>query len=217
MGSNAATIHTSMVSAFRAALMAIVKATTGNRTDMSITGGNTFNRAAGSFLTDGFSIGDEIVATGFSGSPIVAYIKTVTALAIVTVSGGLTNIGSGASCAIVAGVPNSRAWDTETYSPRIGTAYVTDAYNFPSSDAVGIGGFEQHRIQGIFTFYYPQANGRLPLSKMAGLVRATFKPKGGLYYAGDSGTFMQATISRVVADPDWINQTVSATVWATTT
>lgn len=207
--SGSATYHTNLASAFRQKLLTLVKATTGTRSDLSISSGK-FVRAAGSFLADGFGQGDEVLPSGFGGSSnILSRIKSVTDT-VLEIDDPITDASAIAGCAIVASLPNGKAWETETYFPTVGKPYVSDAYNNLPSRPVGLGGMELHTVQAIFTLYYPQSSGRLALSMMAGLVRAAFRPKFGLFYGGDSGTLLEATVGRIVAEPDWNNLTVTA-------
>lgn len=93
---------------YRQRLLTLVVATTGTTTLSATSGG--FARAAGSFLTDGFAPGMEIIGTGFSApNNAAAIIDTVTALAI-TIAGGRAVQAAAGARSLTVGVPQQIQW-----------------------------------------------------------------------------------------------------------
>lgn len=218
-----ATIHTNLVSAIRERLIATVKATTGSVATLSVTG-SVIARSSGSFVTDGFGQGDEIVVAGFTtgANNGRALITSMTATTL-TVDKSFTTEAAGGSRTVIAGIPVGRAYEGEAFvpagGPTLGQPYISDAYNVLPSEQVGIGsgGLEAHNMQAIFGLFYPVSCGRLAISRMAGLLRTRFRPGTPLFYGGESGILMAASVSgRVMSEPNWLSMTVTATVSART-
>lgn len=216
-----ATIHTSLISAFRQRLLQTIKATTGAVATLSAAG-NVFSRSSGSFVADGFGIGDEVMPAGFDNAANNARnrIKSVTPTTL-TVESALVTEAAGGSRAIVAGIPQGRDFeDGKKYTPQLGVPFITDNYNILASTPVGVGtgGAEGHSIQAIFGLRYPNDTGPLAVRMMAGAIRHQFRPGVWLSYGGDSGILLASSVSgRLVEQPDWLIATVTATVSARTT
>lgn len=114
-----------MQRAARTQLLTLSVATTGS-ISMSATA-TGYVRAAGSFLTDGFYAGMEIVASGFTtaGNNGTAIVQAVTATTL-RVTRALTAEGAGAGKTLVAGLPASRGWENEVFEPTAGVPYVEE-------------------------------------------------------------------------------------------
>lgn len=213
-----ATIHTNLTSAFRQRLLTLSKATTGSTSLSAL--GSVVSRAAGSFVTDGFDVGDEVVLAGFSSANNTRFCITALTSSDMTVDGTLVTDAASSGRTVVAGLPQGRAFEADKlYRPTVGQPYVSDAYQFLPSEPIGIGsnGVEGHSLAAIFGLYYPDTTPRLAISKMAGLVRKLFRPGVALYYGGESGIVMASSLSgRIVAEPGWLSATVMATAVART-
>lgn len=93
---------------FRQRLLSLVVATTGTTTLSATSTG--FARTAGSFLTDGFAAGMEVVPAGFSApNNAPAIIDTVSGLAL-TIAGGRTVEAAASSRSLSVGLPQLRQW-----------------------------------------------------------------------------------------------------------
>jgi hypothetical protein len=219
MGSS--TIHTNLVSAIRDRLInTYVRATTGDVATLSAAGA-IFTRSSGSFISDGIVIGDEVFVAGFAtaGNNGRANVKDMTSTTL-TVDKALTTEAAGGTRSIKVVLPQGRAWEGEDYSPIIGQPYIADAYNVLDSYPVGVGtgGVEAHDMQAIFAIAYPETSTRRALALMAGGIRQLFRPGVALYYGGDSGILMQASVSgRIITEPHWMTATVTALITARTT
>lgn len=111
--------------AARAQLITLSVATTG-AISMSATA-TAYVRTAGSFLTDGFYAGMEIVASGMTvaGNNGTAVVKAVSALTL-TVTRALGVEVAAAGKTLAAGLPAGREWENETFTPTTGSPYVEE-------------------------------------------------------------------------------------------
>lgn len=111
--------------ALRAQLITLSVATTGS-ISMSVTA-TEYVRTAGSFLTDGFYAGMEIVAAGctVAGNNGTAVVKTVSALRLgVTRTLGVEVDAAGKT--LTAGLPAAREWENEPITPTTGSPYIEE-------------------------------------------------------------------------------------------
>lgn len=111
--------HVAAREAFRTRLLTLVVATTGSVTLAATTTG--FTRSSGSFLTDGFAAGMEVVPTGFASNTAVI-IQSVDALSM-TIAGTRSAEASGAGRSLTVGLPVDRRWQgTQTpAAPAVAT------------------------------------------------------------------------------------------------
>jgi hypothetical protein len=110
--------------ALRSKAMTLVVATTGTMSLSATTTG--YARATGSFITDNFYPGMEIVPAGFaSNTPRV--ITAVSVLSI-TVNATLTAEGAAGGRSITVGLPSNRAWENIAYEPVAGVPWVREEF-----------------------------------------------------------------------------------------
>jgi hypothetical protein len=93
--------------AMRNRALALVVATTGSASLASTANG--FSRATGSFLSDGFEIGDEVLPSGFSNTErgIVEYVSATD----LYIKGGRSAQGSASGRSLTVGLPAVRMWE----------------------------------------------------------------------------------------------------------
>lgn len=85
-----------------------------------------FTRAAGSFVTDGFVAGLELLPSGFADNAI-GTIKDVTPLAI-TLRAPRAAEAVAAGRSLVAGLPELRKWDNVEFAPPVGRVYLEEEF-----------------------------------------------------------------------------------------
>lgn len=112
--------------ALRARLLTLSVVTTGAVSLSAVAAG--YQRATGSFLTDGFAAGMELSATGFTtaannGTHVVTSVTAST----LEVSGGLT-AESAVTATLAVGVPALRAWDNVAITRIAGQPYLEEEY-----------------------------------------------------------------------------------------
>lgn len=96
-------------------LLALVLATTGARGDIAATA-QGYERAVGSFLADGFAVGDTVLANGFAEEANNGHaIVTAVTDAVLAVDRPLTGEAAGASVTITAGLPEARRFEGQPF------------------------------------------------------------------------------------------------------
>lgn len=115
--------------ALRNRALSLSVATTGSTSIAATATGYT--RAAGSFVTDGFYVGMEILASGFATSANNGYkiITAVSALSMTVTS--LTTMAieaAGGNETLVAGLPEGRAWDNAAFTPTAGRPFLEEDF-----------------------------------------------------------------------------------------
>lgn len=211
-------IKSHMRAAWRQQLLTLSKATTGTLSNVSVSGA-TYTRASGSFLTDGFGIGDEIVAAGFAQASNNgrALVRAVTALAM-TVDRTLATEAAGANVSLVAGLPQDRHWEGEIFSPTQGRPFVDEKFDLVFSAGRGIGpnGIIEHRLLGVATFNWPVGFGTLAVDKIGGVCRRLFKRGTVLVYDASRGTVQSSEEAPLITGPQWLQLPVKVTITAFT-
>jgi hypothetical protein len=102
--------------------------------------GSGFVRASGSFLTDGFSLGMEVLADNFSDSDNDGYwIVTNVSATTLTVDGSLNAESAGANKTLTVGLPSSRAWENIEFEPTTGSPWVEEQLIPAGSRQISVG------------------------------------------------------------------------------
>lgn len=175
--------------ALRGRLLALEVATTGSTT-LSATA-NGFARASGSFITDGFEVGMEVLPAGFS-TPNNQYcvITHVAALAM-RVEGGMTVQTAGSGRSIVAGLPEGQAWDNVAYTPAVGRPYIVEQLVPATTDLVTFSAANgQVEETGLYRLHWfgLTGTGSAGIRKPVGAIMARFAPGSGLGTLADGST-----------------------------
>lgn len=85
-----------------------------------------YARTTGSFLTDGFGRGMEIVPAGFATN--VARIITGVSALTITVSGAVAVEAAAGGRSLTAGLPSMQAWENRAFQPTAGVPWVREEY-----------------------------------------------------------------------------------------
>lgn len=207
-------VYSDLRSAARQRALSVVKATTGSLTNVSVSG-STFTRASGSFITDKFGAGDEIYASGFAAGAINGRAMIV-ALAATTmqVDRTLATESAGATVSIVAGLPQGRAWENESYSPVVGQPFVEESLRPISSPPIGnngAGAVVRHEVNYVLNLVYPANKRALAIEKMAGALLKHLKPGLGLSYGVAAARVMSGERRALIVDPAWVRCPVMIT------
>lgn len=119
--------HTALHLAFRTRLATLSVATTGSTTLSATTTG--YARAAGSFITDGFREGMEVLPSGFTNAANNEYgiVTRVEALAL-TIRGGRLTESAASGKTITAGLPEGLADENVEFVPVKDRPYVEENY-----------------------------------------------------------------------------------------
>ena len=180
--------------ALRARLLTLSVATTGTMTLAAVSGGYT--RASGSFLTDGFAPGMELVPVGFSSStPRV--ITGVTALAITVSSTVPAQVAAGGR-SLTVGLPAARAWENVAFQPTAGVPWVREEFLPGPAAQITIGPFGDLENTPMYAIYFNvAAETGLTAKRYVTAARALFAPRTQITLAngdtvrvrGDTGPY----------------------------
>lgn len=110
--------------AIRARVSSLVVATTGTMTLEATAIG--YKRATGSFVTDGFIVGQDVTPTGFPQTTF-GVITAVTATEL-RIDGGRTVAAPAAARALVSGLPTQHALQNIATTPTAGRPYIVEAF-----------------------------------------------------------------------------------------
>lgn len=193
-------------------------ATTGTLTNVSVSG-STYTRASGSFITNGFRAGDEIVASGFANATNNgrALIVNVTATTIV-VDRALSSAAAGASVTIAAGLWQGQSWEGRAYAPVTGVPYISESLRAIWSQvrAIGRGGTIGHRLDLVLRLNYPAGIGTVGIERQAGAIRQHFEPGVQMTYGSHKATVLQVERTSLDHGTAWTTCLVSALLSAYT-
>ena len=185
--------HEEAIYALRTKLLTLSVATTG-ATSISATA-TDYQRAAGSFITDGFRVGMEVVGTSFSNSENNAA-KVITAVAASTLTCAGNVVESAGTRTLTVGVPATRAWlNSEpvdaTGAPSTiteGTPYLEEEY-LPgpmARESLGTNGELEVLPQYVPRIFVPANQGAAAAMKYADAMLTLFAPSTSITIA--SGT-----------------------------
>lgn len=160
----------------RSRALTLSVATTGSTTLGST--GSTFTRAAGSFLTDGFAVGTEVVGTGFDATTNAEHVVTAVATLTLTVSGTLTTLSQSSGRTLAVGLPSRRAWQNIAFDPEPGTPWVEEQFIPGPTRVPTIGSNGTIVAEPIYnlTVHTPEDTGIGAPNKYADALWAHFKP-----------------------------------------
>lgn len=178
--------------AFRARALTLSLATTGS-TSLSATA-TGYARTAGSFITDGFVVGQEVTPAGFA-SNTVGSITALTALAM-TINGGRPAEAAAGSRSLTILLPSDRAWENIAFNPTTGRPYISEQYvpGTNSQQTYGPGGDIVHTGFYQLQVNVPAANGISADGRYAKGILALFPPRYAL-------TLSTGDVVRVNWDP----------------
>lgn len=180
--------HDATVLALRTRVRGVTAATTGTTTISATATGYT--RASGSFLTDGFRVGMEVVASGFATSGNTGYkvITAVSALSMTVTSATTMAVEAGGGDELLlAGCPETRLWENtkpirsgaQIVAPTAGRPYITDEF-VPATHEARTFPAQTGRVEetGLYLVtYFGLANsGDSNLRKVAQAIAALFTP-----------------------------------------
>jgi hypothetical protein len=168
--------HTLMHNAFQSTLNGLSVCTTGSATLAATT--TSYTRSTGSFITDGFRPGMEVLTTGFAanGYRIVTRVEALT----LTVRDALTAETAAAARTIVCGLPEYRGWEnTEVSAMPAHRCYVTDELA-PSTQLLrtmpASGGVVEHTGLYVVHWYGMPGYAHMAISDCADAILALFPP-----------------------------------------
>lgn len=120
--------HRANLLALRARLLGLSVCTTGAIALSATSTG--YARAAGSFITDGFAVGMEVLASSFANGQNngLSVITGVTALALIVNKVGGTVVETAGTRTLAVGLPSTRIWENVQAVPAQGSPYLEEEY-----------------------------------------------------------------------------------------
>lgn len=174
--------HAAVFLALRAQVLTLSVCTTGSATLTATATG--YARGTGSFVTDGFVIGQEVTPAGFTQTtPGIVTAVTATAL---TIMGGRTAETPAGACTLSVGLPALRSWENTALTPVANRWFVAEQCLPGPAEQVTLGpqGFIEYLPQYVLTLYGLNNTGISALSKAADAVLALFPPRQSFAYTG---------------------------------
>lgn len=165
--------------AFRNRALTLVVATTGT-TSLAATA-TGYTRAVGSFVTDGFKVGMEVLAAGFTGNNNGYKVITAVTATTLTVASPVTmsTEAAGGNESIVCGLPEGRAWENTDYTPTAGRPYVEEDFVPATSEMVSMpyaNGVSRETGIYVLKWYGLSDRGVAALRKCTDALKALFTP-----------------------------------------
>jgi hypothetical protein len=168
--------------ALRQKLLTLEVATTGSISiEATATG---YTRATGSFITDGFAVGMEVVGTGFSDADNNEA-KTITAVTALTMDADGCAVEAAGSRTLSVALPEIRLWENIPATPIMDRPYVTEQYLPGPTLKETLGTFAELELRPMYvvTIHAVANRGLAAAAKYADAILELFAP----------GTAMTAT------------------------
>lgn len=168
-------------SAMRARLRQAVRVVTAGY-DIQVVSANTYRRVVGSFLEDGYVVGDEVTGIGFpvvtNNNPRLVVGVTATDLTVLPGTVGLTAAPLTAGLVLTVATPRAFAMERRTFTPPSALPYMAELLVPASSTPTTIGPKKRVENRGIYqiTLHYPEDYGTLAQDAMADTIVETFYP-----------------------------------------
>lgn len=136
-----------------------------------------YERTTGSFITDGFAVGQEVTPVGFTDTS-TGVITSVTALAL-GIAGGRTAEATSTDKALYVGLPTVRAWENLDLTPTGGAWYIDEDYLPGPVQQITLGalGTVETLPQYVLKLYGLAGVGIRPLYKAADALLDAFPPR----------------------------------------
>jgi hypothetical protein len=160
---------------FRERLLAFVRVTTGIQTNISANG-STITRASGSFLANGFQVGEEVTFSGWlnGANNGVGMIESLTASTMVIADRTFVTEVAGGPVTVEVKVPALRKYENRALKTVVGRPYLVEKLVFPTpTQRQSIGPVARVKVPGVYEIqlFYPPNMGTVPIDSMAsGLV-----------------------------------------------
>jgi hypothetical protein len=144
-----------------------------------------YARTTGSFQTDGFWPGMEILPAGFATNlPRVVTAVTPLAITVDTTVTPMTAEGATGGRALTVGLPSSRAWENIAFEPTAGVPWVREEFLPGPSSQVTIGPTGELVVepQYVLSVNVPSASG-LTVKRYVNALRLLFAPRTAITLA----------------------------------
>lgn len=215
--------HEALLTALRTALDAVVAVTTGTLTNVSVVAPDTVRRASGSFVTDGFVAGSEVLASGFSaasaanGSFLVLDVQALTMKLRPLSDATFVSTAAGASVTLRAKVPAWRAFEGyRIEKPTALRPWVRDAWRPVTAQRTTLSLPARVKEEGIYLLdlFYPSGFGTAAVHQMGLAIREALHPGVNLTAGSDRLSLMSIKPEPLLKDESWIQLPLTVQWWA---
>ncbi len=192
-----------VLAAFRTEWRQVVKAATGSVTTIAAHADGHYSRTAGSFLDDGFDVGDECTIAGYgsAGNNGMKWCEFVddANLQVRSPSGvSMVDEAAGAPVTITFGLPANQKLDGEILDPNANQPWLSESFQPNSMRPASIGGNGGKalaRLKGLYwlTTFYPIDCGTGGILRLRGKFNARIYPGRSLVYQGHTIRIKQAS------------------------
>ncbi len=198
--------------ALRSRAEGLVVASTGAATLSATATG--YARTSGSFIDDGFVVGQDITPTGFTQTTVCAISKVEASM--LTIYGGRTVQASGSGRTLVSGLPTMRALVNEDLTPSVVMPYVVESMPLGGSGVQTIPGrtgrFQQDGLS-VWTWYAIAKTGAGALDKGATALMKRFAPYTRLSLSDGTYIDMRGDVGPsagdIISEAGWARVTVT--------
>lgn len=178
--------HFNLLLALRTKLLALDVADTGSITMSATSTG--YARTTGSFITDGFYVGMELTATGFTKATNnqAAVVTAVTALALTC--RGTASEAATAGNRLQVKLPAGRAWEATNFEPTTGSPYIEEQYLPGPTQQITLGPLAELEITPMYhvNFFVPSDLGMYAAAKYGDAFLTLFAPRTAIAVGGDT-------------------------------
>jgi len=215
--------HTAIRSGMRAALAALVKATSGpslfGLTVSSTTVATITRTDGGSFVNDGVAAGDELAGSGWSnaannGNWYVTAVSDASLLVTTpaTAPRAIVSEAPGARVTLVVGLPSLVADENTTFTAQPGQCWWRETYTAGPEQRRSLGPLPRVRLDFLYAIsvFYPAGAGAAGLDGLTDALQAALYPGRVLTYNGQSFTMLSALRTGFVEEADWSSVVFSA-------
>jgi hypothetical protein len=164
--------HRAAVLALRRVLLGTVVSTTGQVT-LAATG-NGYTRQEGSFVNDGFTVGMEVVPSGFTNNT-PAVIRSLEGTTMV-IEGTRPAEAAAPNRSLTVGIPLMRGWENKRIEPIAGRWYIEEDY-LPGGGLVVSLGQKENTPMYVLRLSGISGNGISALYKVSAAILDSFPPK----------------------------------------
>lgn len=168
--------------------------TTTGSTSLSATA-TGYARLAGSFVSDGFVVGQEVTPAAFTATTpgVITAIATLT----MTIAGGRTAESATSGRTLSVGLPANRAWENVSLTPIAKRWHVIEQYLPGPASQITLGplGEIETLPQYVLTLYGIEKTGAEALSKAADALLALFAPRTPISVAVGSSLTVRTDVA----------------------
>jgi hypothetical protein len=204
--------------AIRAHVLGVVVATAAGTLGCT---GAKYTRTEGSFVADGFAVGMEVVAAGFTGSANGLAVVARVSDTELTVGRSLPTLAAGGGRTLTAGLPESAAWENTVLEPKPGRPFVEEEFLAGPlfQRGAGPGGVMESRPTYVLKVHVPASTGEAAARRYASALVRHFTPRQQIAVGDGSVLQVRADAGPIAGQllpsrPGWVALAVTVSFWS---